>query len=100
MENTDCPSGVGLDYFVAITLNQGSYPNGWLFGLDIPFTEVAYEIAWGSPFTGTFNANGASSFGPIQGVPSGMTIYAVTMHCTPGLGVVTFVRPRVAYTVP
>jgi hypothetical protein len=28
MENTVCAAGVGKDYFVAITLNQGSHPNG------------------------------------------------------------------------
>jgi hypothetical protein len=100
MDNTICPAGVGKDYFVAITLNQGNYPNGWLYGVDIPFTELASELTMGYPFLGPLDSNGASTFGPISFVPSGMTIYAVTLHATPGLGSVSSHRPSVTYTVP
>jgi hypothetical protein len=100
MDNTECPAGVGKDYVVAITLTQGAYPNGWLFGVDIPFIELFNEITIGAPFVGSFDAIGASSFGPIPGVPSGMTVFAVTVHSNPGLGLVTFNRPAVTYTVP
>jgi hypothetical protein len=100
MDHTVCPGGVGKDYFVAITLNQGSYPNGWLYGVDIPLTQLAEELTTGYPFLGPLDANGAATFGPIGFVPSGLTLYAVTLHATPGLGSVTSHRPHVTYTVP
>jgi hypothetical protein len=100
MVNTECPAGVGKDYFVAVTVTQGTYPNGWLFGVDIPFQLLQYEILAGPPFVGSLDVNGASSFGPITGVPSGLPIFAVTLHTNPGLGAVTSHRQRVTYTVP
>jgi hypothetical protein len=47
----------GIPGFTAInviTLNQGIYPNGWLFGVDIPLFELAGVLTGGPPFVVTF----------------------------------------------
>lgn len=100
MQNTMCPALAGADYLVAITLNQGAYPNGWFYGVDIPFSELVNEYNAGFPFKGTLDAVGASTFGPIGGAPSGLTIYAVTAQFAPGFGVFLTNRTRTAYTIP
>jgi hypothetical protein len=64
-------------YYLAISLNAGAFPNGWLYGVDIWIQEVLDELATGYPFVGPLNANGDSVFGPIAGIPAGLTIYAV-----------------------
>ena len=98
------PTSVRLDFtpncvtdfrFLAVTFNQGAFPNGWLFGIDIPFNELAHELAIGPPYTG---AGGAFTIGPFGGLPSGLTFYAVLI----GLdgGVLLGASNAISYTIP
>jgi len=49
----------GAAYVMALTLNQGAFPNGWWYGLDIPVFELLTEVNAGFPFFGLLDANGA-----------------------------------------
>jgi hypothetical protein len=82
------------DYLLAVTLNQGAFPGGWLFGLDIPFIELANELAIGAPYVGTL-AGGNVTLGPFGGLPS-FTFYAVGI-ALPYYGVHT---AAISYTIP
>jgi hypothetical protein len=72
--------GAGNAYWTAATLDAGSFPNGWFFGVDISAAEILGEIATGAPFSGTLNASGASTFTIPSGVPPGLHIYAVSLQ--------------------
>ena len=43
--------GAGNGYWTAVTLTQGAFPNGWLFGVDIGLPELLSEVAGGAPFS-------------------------------------------------
>jgi hypothetical protein len=100
MEITTCPAGVNKAYFTAVTTAQGLYPNGWLFGVDIPLPDLMAQIQGGYPFSGPLDAAGKTLVGPFTGLPSGVTIYSVTMNTQPGLGSIISVRPATSYTIP
>jgi hypothetical protein len=70
-------------YFLAVTLTQGSYPNGWFYGIAIPFSELISEALTGAPFLGSLDSFGIASIGPFGGLPAGMTLYAVAVF-SPG----------------
>jgi hypothetical protein len=65
--------------FTPMTLLPGAYPSGWLFGLDITLIDALNQYATGSPFITPLNACGGASVGPFPNLPSGLTIYAVSM---------------------
>jgi hypothetical protein len=73
----------GGTYVLAVTLVQGAFPNGWLFGVDIPVNELAGEIAAGAPYVGPLSATGTLVLGPFGGLPP-VTIYAVALGFTNG----------------
>ena len=74
----DIDNGPALGtYYLAITLNGTGYPNGWFFGISPSFAEVVAQVNLGYPFVGPLDSIGHSTFGPIGGVPSGLTIYSV-----------------------
>ncbi len=74
----------GALYFMALTLNAGNQPNGYFYGLDIPFTEIVAEFNAGFPFLGVMDPTGAYLFSiPTPGF--GVPIYGVTVEFTPGL---------------
>ena len=78
----------------------GVFPSGWFFGLDIAYSELAYEIATGPPFTGALDSAGDASLGPLQGVPP-LTLYAVALGFTPASSVVpTEHTVSVSYAIP
>jgi hypothetical protein len=97
---------VSGSYFMALTLAPGTYPNGWFYGLDISLPELANQINAGWPFSGALNGPGCNAgtaqIGPIFGVPSGISIYAVALGVPgPGLsGSISAVTNSVAYTTP
>lgn len=99
-DQTPCPQLAGAPYFLAITLTQGAFPNGWFFGLDVGMSEIFALFSAGPPFTGVLNAVGAATLGPAMGLPSGLTFYTVMTHWTPGYTALVSARPAVAYTVP
>jgi hypothetical protein len=100
--NTPCPLHANASYFTAVTLAQGSFPNGWFFGLDMGLPELLNLFALGAPFTGVLNAVGSSTspgFGPSASL-SGLTLFAVTTVWYSGYTTFFAARPALAYTIP
>lgn len=100
MDNTPCPAAPFADYMIAITLAPGTFPYGWFFGLDIPYQQLIGEFNTGFPFTGTLDGAGASSFVLFGGVPSGLTVFAVSAQFSSGFGAFILARAPVAYVTP
>jgi hypothetical protein len=65
-------------YFAAVTANQGAFPNGTFFGIDIALTDLFLQIAAGAPFIGLLDGNGCALHGPYA-VPPGLTLYGVAL---------------------
>jgi hypothetical protein len=86
-------------YFLAVTLAAGSFPNGWLFGLDISYAELASELATGFPFVGPLDSTGNFSLGPFQGLPP-LTLYAVAFGFMPASPVPAMHTAAIPYTIP
>jgi hypothetical protein len=82
-------------YLLAVTLNQGTFPNGWLFGVDIPVSELVDLASIGAPFTG---AGASFSIGPILGVPP-ITFYGVVLSFNVE-GILSGHSNHLSYTVP
>lgn len=64
-------------FFLAVTLNAGTFPNGWLYGIDISYNEIVNELTTGYPFLGGLDAAGAAQIGPFNSLPSGLVLYSV-----------------------
>jgi hypothetical protein len=81
----DIAGCAGGNFITAISLDRGTFPTGWFYGVDIapPLLLAETTPLWANvPFTGLLAA-GSFTFGPILGVPSGLQIYAVTVTFTP-----------------
>jgi hypothetical protein len=95
------PAGI---YFLAVTFNQGAFPLGWFFGLDMTVAEISGLVNAGFPFVGPLDATcGGFTIGPIGGIGflSGIPIYSVAIGIPPGIGVVpTGVSAPTTYTIP
>jgi hypothetical protein len=85
---------IGGIYFLGVTLQQGAYPTGWFYGLDIGFPQLGAQIAQGFPFIGTLSTSGTATIGPFTGLPSGLQFWAVS------LGVPTISPIPTSYTAP
>ena len=72
--------GPGNTYWTAVTLGQGSFPFGWLYGIDIGGGELISQVTSGVPFAGALNGSGNSTFTLPSGVPSGLQVYAVSIQ--------------------
>jgi hypothetical protein len=70
------PNGL---YFLAVTVNQGNFPYGALYGIDILFPELIAELNTGAPFLGGADGCGNVQLGPFCGPISGITIYGVAI---------------------
>jgi hypothetical protein len=74
----------GGNYVLAVTLAAGSYPAGWLYGLDIPVLQLVSQINTGFPFYGPMIPSASGSgftigpFGP-GALPSGLQLWAVAL---------------------
>lgn len=94
----------GGQYFLPVTLNPGTFPNGWLYGVDIGFPELASEINTGFPFQGAVIGSacstGSATIGQFCGLPSGLTLYAVALGFAPGSSYPSVNTPAVSYTIP
>jgi hypothetical protein len=75
------PSGVAL---TAITVNQGTFPNGPFFGVDMTLAQVIDELNFGYPFFVNLGLCGEATVGPFFGAPSGLNLYAVTLTALAG----------------
>jgi hypothetical protein len=102
INNTTCPAAALQAYQIGVTFAQGAFPNGWFFGLDITLTDIynQHGPAFGGILWGSLDGAGASSFGPVPGLPSGLQIWAVTSHWAPGFGLTLGSRNPVMYTIP
>jgi hypothetical protein len=90
------PSGA---YFLAVTLAPGAYPDGWLFGLDISYADLAFQLSAGFPFSGPLGVSGAFSLGPMPGVPP-LTLFAVAFGFPPGSPVPSTHTSPISYAIP
>jgi hypothetical protein len=86
--------------FTAVTLSPGAYPAGWFFGIDISFPELASEVDTGFPFLIGMDPCGSGSVGPFFGLPSGLTVYAVSLGLPLNGGFPTVISPPATATVP
>lgn len=91
---SDC-SGVSTGYFIPYTFTQGLYPNGWLFGLDIPITDAFNIFGAGYPFVGPL----PQTIGPVTGLPSGLQVWMVAIGLSGGNSP-TGKFGRKAFTIP
>jgi hypothetical protein len=91
------PSGLA---FTAITVNQGMFPNGAFFGIDISITELTDQINIGFPFLVNLGPCGGLTIGPVGGAPSGITLYAVTLTAPNGVLVLHSTSAPVTATIP
>ena len=82
----------------AITTYAGTYPNGPFFGVDITLFEVLNSLALGPPFFGPLDANGGSVFAVPTGIPTGITIYAVTVDANMVLLIPISFSPPLTFT--
>lgn len=73
---SDC-SGASPAYFMPFTLAAGLYPNGWLYGLDIPLTDAVNLWTSGFPFVGPLPIQ-IGPFGCFA-LPSGLQFWAVAV---------------------
>jgi hypothetical protein len=89
-------------YFLAATFFAGAYPNGWLFGVDLPLAELQSLLNTGAPFLGSLGSCGQHTIGPFGGAGflSGIPIYAVALVLPSGSPVPTVHSAAVTYTVP
>ena len=72
----DSGGAAGNLFFNAITLNQGTFPYGPFFGLDMSLGEILTEIAGGPPFSGILDVTGSYTLTIPGFIPSGITVYA------------------------
>ncbi len=98
--NTTCPPAAGYSFIMPLTVTAGAFPAGWLGGIDISWTDLMIEFAYGFPFTGTLDGTGGSLFSIPAGVPSGLTLYGNTLHFLPGYGAYAGARFPTTYTTP
>jgi hypothetical protein len=89
----------GTGFFAATTV-PGNYPFGWLFGLDISMNELIGEWQGGYPFVVPLDSCGHGGFGPIGGIPSGFTVYAVALGFPSGSAVVSAHSAAQGHSVP
>jgi hypothetical protein len=75
------PGGIVLQ---ALTLHQGVYPAGWLFGVDMPLLEFFNLLQFGYPFLAVLDGAGAAHFSiPNLVMPTGLTVYGVAVEFAP-----------------
>jgi hypothetical protein len=89
-------------YFLAITANAGLFPNGWLYGVDMPMADLGIQIVAGWPFSATLSACGDYRIGPFAGVHvlSGIPLYAVAFGFAPGAFVHSMHTAPATHTIP
>jgi subtilisin-like proprotein convertase family protein len=73
----------GDHYLNAFTLVPGSYPAGWLNGLDITMSELITQIGFGPPFFGVLDASGSATTTIPGPIPSGLALQYVSFELTP-----------------
>ena len=94
VRNSGCtPSGT---YVTAITTNQGSIRTAF-FGVDVTVFDVVNSLAFGPPFFGALDATAGRS-SRSGGIPTGITVYAVTVDANMVLLIPISVSPPLTFT--
>jgi hypothetical protein len=86
--------------FTAVTLSQGAYPSAWFFGIDISFPELMNEVNTGFPFLIAMDPCGSGTVGPFGGLPTGLTVYGVSLGIPLNGGFPTVISPPATASVP
>jgi subtilisin-like proprotein convertase family protein len=90
--------GVPGNTFVNLfTLAQGAAPSGWVYGLDIALVDIITQINFGPPYTGTIGACGTTVFTVGGPIPSGLTVWGVSIELDSTMTPVAS-RPVFTYT--
>ncbi len=89
----------GNTNFNVFTGTQGSYPNGWFYGIDPTLTDILTVLSVPSPslFLGTLNACGQRNFTLDVALPPGITFYGVALEVNPQ-GIVVGNSAPISYT--
>ena len=83
-----------------VTTNQGAYPNGWFFGIDVQPFELQFSLGSGYPLTASLDQCGSFAFGPVGGAPSGIAVYAVSFGFPVGAPVPNLISAPAFITIP
>jgi hypothetical protein len=78
-----------LLFFTAATLNEGNFPFGAFYGVDISAAEIAAEVFWpgGLPFLGFLDSTGAATNLTLPNAPLlGLHVYMVSTAYDPATG--------------
>jgi hypothetical protein len=86
--------------FVAMTQNAGVFPLGWFLGIDIGWLELMSQLSVGFPFVTVLQPCGLAIVGPVFGLPSGLTVYAVGIALPQGGSIPTATTLPVVGVVP
>ena len=84
--------------FTAVSLVPGAFPNGWFFGIDLPFSEIVFQANVGAPFIASLDAAGKQTSATYGTGLSGYTLWSVALDNITGVNVRAS-RP-VGFTIP
>jgi hypothetical protein len=87
-------------YFMAASLTAGAFPFGWFYGIDLPLADIVTEYNAGPPFVGSLSLCGQATFGPVGGLPPGLTVYAVALGFLAGSPMPNYASNPTMATVP
>jgi hypothetical protein len=91
---------LGGTYYHAIALIAGGFPTGWFYGIDIPIPEIVGQVQFGWPFVGALDSCGHAQFGPLPGLPPGLTFYSVGLASPGPLYIPTAITAPVSFVIP
>lgn len=98
--NIDGGPPAGL-YYLAVTLNQGLFPYGPAWGVQMSHGELLAQVLLGPPFSGNLDACGNLQIGPVFGAPPGLTLYSVALAFANGWSQTpTIYTFPASYTIP
>ena len=83
----------------AVTTLPGLYPGGWFYGIDIGINDLYAQANAGPPFATVLDAAGSYTLTIPSGIPSGLTLYGVTVLLGPGMMPIAASLP-VSHIVP
>ena len=92
--------GIPGDLYVnAFTFVPGTYPYGWLNGLDIAMADLVAQVNGGVPYFGVLNASGTATT-TISGPIPQLSFQYVSFELTPGGNPIASIPAASFTTVP
>jgi hypothetical protein len=85
-------------FFSPVALAPGNFPAGAFYGIDLPLQDLVNQFLFGAPFLATLDAQGKSTSAVFTGLPSGVTIYGVSLDDVSSL--FPAVSAPVSYVIP